>query len=239
MSYLLDDLSRVFTGDALLIRGCGRTDFQQGDARQLFASVHKQLFQLPAPCLVLPGHDYRGLTASSVAEERQFNPRLGGSASVSDFEGYMGQLGLPHPKLIDVAVPANLRCGQSQQPAAEVADPDWADLNFTFGGIWEIAPGALSECCAAVQLVDVREASEYQDALGHIHGAHLMPLGELHDRCHELDAGVPVVAVCRSGTRSAQACVLLGRAGFSQVANLAGGMLRWRDQGLPVEGGLV
>ena len=239
MSYVLDDMSRVFTGDALLIRGCGRTDFQQGDARQLFASVHEQIFQLPAQCLIHPGHDYRGLTASSVAEERQFNPRLGGSASVSDFEGYMGQLGLPHPKLIDVAVPANLRCGQPQQTAADAADPAWADLNFTFGGIWEISPDALSECRAAVQLVDVREASEYDDALGHIAGALLMPLGELPDRCHELDAGAPVVAVCRSGTRSAQACVLLGRAGFKQVANLAGGMLRWRDQGLPVQGGQV
>ena len=239
MSYVLDDMSRVFTGDALLIRGCGRTDFQQGDARQLFASVHEQIFQLPAHCLIHPGHDYRGLTASSVAEERQFNPRLGGSASVSDFEGYMGQLGLPHPKLIDVAVPANLLCGQPQRPTAEGADPDWADLNFTFGGIWEITPDALSECSAAVQLVDVREASEYDDALGHIAGTRLIPLGELPQRCQELDAGAAVVTVCRSGTRSAQACVLLSRAGFSQVANLAGGMLRWRDQGLPVQGGQV
>ena len=239
MSYVLDDLSMVFTGDALLIRGCGRTDFQQGDAQQLFASVHDQIFKLPAHCLIHPGHDYRGLTVSSVAEERRFNPRLGGSASASDFAGYMGQLGLPHPKLIHVAVPANLLCGQPQQPAADGAEPDWADLNFTFSGIWEITPEALSECAAAVQLVDVREASEYDDALGHIAGTRLIPLGELPERCQELDSGAPVVTVCRSGTRSAQACVLLGRAGFGQVANLAGGMLRWRDQGLPVRGGLA
>ena len=241
MSYVLDDESMAFTGDALLIRGCGRTDFQQGSAATLFASVHQQLLSLPAHCLLYPGHDYRGLTASSVAEERSYNPRLGGDASVDDFAGYMNHLGLPHPKLIDIAVPANLRCGQPQQERGDDVAPTWAPLNFTFGGIWEIAPDSLAELigrdAASAQVVDVREASEYVDALGHIGGARLMPLAELAARSAELDRGRPVVAVCRSGTRSAQACVLLARAGFPQVANLAGGMLRWRAQGLAVEGG--
>jgi sulfur dioxygenase len=237
MSYVLDDASMAFTGDALLIRGCGRTDFQQGDAAQLFASVHEQIFTLPPACLVYPGHDYRGLTASSVAEERLYNPRLGGNASATDFAGYMGHLGLAHPKLIDVAVPANLRCGEPPAHQARATDPGWAPLHFTFGGIWEIAPDTLAEWADRVQVVDVRDAPEFSDSLGHLAGARPLPLAELASRSDELDRTRPVVTVCRSGTRSAQACVLLARAGFSQVANLAGGMLRWRAQGHAVVGG--
>ena len=234
-SYVLDDHSMAFTGDALLIRGCGRTDFQQGDAARLYESVHRRLFTLPPPCLLYPGHDYRGLTVSSVAEEVRFNPRLGGAANVSDFVGYMGQLGLPHPKLIDLAVPANLRCGQPQ-PGSVPAEPAWAPLSYTFGGLWEIDPFTLLEHLPRVQVVDVREPAEFGDALGHIAGARLLPLGSLAHDLGLLDPSRPVVTVCRSGTRSAQACVLLARAGFGQVANLAGGMLRWRAQGLPALG---
>ena len=238
LTYVLDDSSHAFTGDALLIRGCGRTDFQQGDAATLFRSVHEQLFSLPGACLLYPGHDYRGLTVSSVDEERRFNPRLGGDASLADFAGYMHHLGLPHPKQIDRAVPANLRCGVLEgDAAAAAAAPAWARLNFTFGGIWEIAPDALAEITAEVQLIDVRERAEFGDALGHIARARLVPLGELAASQGSLDKSRPVVTVCRSGTRSAQACVLLARAGFARVANLAGGMLRWRAMGLPVVGG--
>ncbi len=236
LSYVLDDLTLAFTGDALLIRGCGRTDFQQGSAERLHASVHTQLFSLPPGCLIYPGHDYRGITASSVAEERRYNPRLGGDASLGDFAGYMQHLGLPHPKLIDVAVPANLRCGRLADDATAAAEPSWAPLNFTFAGIWEIDPDALAEHTAGVQLVDVREPSEWNDALGHIRSARLLPLAELAMRQTELDPDQPVVTVCRSGTRSAQACHLLQKAGFLEVANLAGGMLRWRAKGHPVEG---
>jgi sulfur dioxygenase len=134
-------------------------------------------------------------------------------------------------------VPANLRCGQVEDAAAMAAAPGWAPLSLTFGGIWEISPDALAEIAPQVQLVDVREAAEFDDALGHIAQARLLPLAELATRQGELDASRPVVTVCRSGTRSAQACVLLARAGFAQVANLAGGMLRWRAHGLPVVGG--
>lgn len=238
ISYVLDDASMVFTGDTLLIRGCGRTDFQGGSAALLFRSVQEQLFTLPEDCLVFPGHDYRGLAASSVAEERRFNPRLGGDANETDFIGYMSHLGLPHPKQMDVAVPANLRCGRPAQTDGAGLQPTWAALTFTFGGIWEMTPETLAESVASVQVLDVREAQEFNDALGHIPRAQLLPLTELGSRLQELDRQRPVVAVCRSGTRSAQACVLLARAGFSQVANLAGGMLRWRAQGHAVDGGL-
>ncbi len=238
MSYVLDDASRVFTGDTLLIRGCGRTDFQGGSAVLLFRSVQEQLFTLPGDCLVFPGHDYRGLAASSVTEERRYNPRLGGDANETDFIGYMSHLGLPHPKQMDVAVPANLRCGEPAQTDGAALQPTWATLTFTFGGIWEMTPETLSETTAQLQVLDVREASEFNDTLGHIRGAQLLPLTELGSRLHELDRQRPVVAVCRSGTRSAQACVLLARAGFTQVANLAGGMLRWRAHGHAVDGGL-
>jgi glyoxylase-like metal-dependent hydrolase (beta-lactamase superfamily II)/rhodanese-related sulfurtransferase len=238
MSFVLDDQSMAFTGDALLIRGCGRTDFQQGSAPQLYASVHEQIFSLPPGCLLYPGHDYRGLTVSSVAEERLYNPRLGGDSSVGDFAGFMRHLGLPHPKLIDVAVPANLHCGRPQSAVAAPPEPTWAPLTFTFGGIWEISPDVLAESARQVQLVDVREASEFNDALGHIGAARHIPLAELAGRSAELDTRRPVVAVCRSGTRSAQACVLLAKAGFPQVANLAGGMLRWRAQGHATVDGL-
>ena len=237
VTYVLDEESMAFTGDCLLIRGSGRTDFQQGDPRAMYRSVRSQILTLPPGCLLYPAHDYRGLTVTSVAEERRFNPRLGGEIGEGDFVGYMNNLGLPHPKLIDIAVPANLRCGRPAQDGALPAEPGWAPLTFTFAGIWEIQPDALEERAAGIQIVDVREPNEYHGALGRIHGAKLIPLGMLAARAGELARDRPVVAVCRSGARSAQASVLLQRAGFNAVANLAGGMLRWRAEGHPVDGG--
>ena len=242
LSYVMDDRSMAFTGDALLIRGCGRTDFQEGDPRRLFRSVRDKLFSLPDACLLYPAHDYRGLTSSSVAEERMYNPRLAESIVEDDFIGYMTNLGLAHPKLMAVAVPANLRCGRPEQEdnaheAMSAADTDWAPLSCTFAGIWELQPDWLVENSAGVQLIDVREHEEFDGALGHIRGARLIPLGKLKDRFAEIRKDKPAVIVCRSGARSAQATVLLRGAGFGKVANLAGGMLRWRGQRLPVEGG--
>jgi len=234
LTYVLDDESMAFTGDSLLIRGCGRTDFQQGSPQQLFASVHDQILSLPPACLLYPGHDYRGITVTSVAEERRYNPRLGGDVDVGDFTGHMNNLNLPHPKLIAVAVPANLRCGK---PEGEVPTdtPSWAPLTLRFSGVWEIEPMGLLEQLKQVQIVDVREAPEFIDRLGHIHGATLVPLSQLTERMGEFDKEQPIVAVCRSGVRSAQASVLLTKAGFGKVANLAGGMLRWKIEGYPVE----
>lgn len=111
------DPAMVFTGDALLIRGCGRTDFQQGDPHALYRSVHGKLLTLPPHTLVYPGHDYKGLTVSTVGEELALNPRLGGGKTEDEFVAIMKGLVLPMPKKIDVAVPANLNCGVSK-PAA-------------------------------------------------------------------------------------------------------------------------
>ena len=112
--YLLESVGagRVFTGDALLIDGCGRTDFQNGDAATLYRSVHEKIFALPPDTLVYPGHDYQQRRVSSVAQERDRNPRLGGGKSVEEFTAIMAALNLPRPKNMDVAVPANRQCGQ-------------------------------------------------------------------------------------------------------------------------------
>jgi sulfur dioxygenase len=236
LTYVTDDCHAAFTGDALLIRGCGRTDFQQGSAQTLYRSVHEQIFTLPEACLLYPGHDYRGLTVTSVGEEKLFNPRLGGQILREDFVGYMNNLGLPHPKQMDIAVPANLRCGRPDKESA-VAPQDWAPLTYTFAGILEVQPHWLEEHLRDVQIVDVRESSEFNGALGHVPGAILIPLGSLTERSSELAKDKPIVTVCRSGARSAQATVLLGKAGFTRAANLSGGMLRWRAQRLTVEGG--
>ena len=235
LSYVLDDLSMAFTGDALLIRGCGRTDFQQGDAHALYRSVRGEVFSLPDACLLYPGHDYRGLTSTSVGEEKLYNPRLAESVGEEDFVGYMTHLGLPHPKQMEHAVPANLHCGKPK--SAPPQDPDWAPLTYTFAGIWEVQPAWLEEHLREVQIVDVREPDEFNGVLGHLPGARLLPLGSLTEKQGTLEKQKPIVVVCRSGARSAQATVILGKAGFQRVANLSGGMLRWRAQRLAVEGG--
>lgn len=107
--YLVD--GRVFTGDALLIDGCGRTDFQGGSAATLYRSVQDKLFSLPEETLVYPAHDYQGRQVSSIGQERVRNPRLGAGKSVEDFVAIMAALDLPYPKKIDIAVPANRRAG--------------------------------------------------------------------------------------------------------------------------------
>lgn len=238
LTYLLDDERKAFTGDTLLVRGCGRTDFQQGDARAMYRSIQTQIFSLPDETQLYPGHDYRGITMTTVAEERRFNPRLGGKISEDDFVGYMDNLGLPHPKQIDIAVPANLQCGRPESGEAPDKGPDWAPLVYTFGGIWEIDPQWLEEHLSAVQIIDVREPEEFSGPLGHIPTARSLPLGELAARVAEIDKDIPVVTVCRAGGRSAQATVILKRGGLENTANLAGGMLRWRSRGFAVSGGI-
>jgi glyoxylase-like metal-dependent hydrolase (beta-lactamase superfamily II) len=110
--YVAGEGGRVFTGDALLIDGCGRTDFQNGDAATLYRSVHEKIFALPGETLVYPGHDYQQRHVSSVAQERERNPRLGDGKSMEEFVAIMGALNLPRPKKMDFAVPANRECGQ-------------------------------------------------------------------------------------------------------------------------------
>jgi sulfur dioxygenase len=235
ISLVLDNETMAFTGDCLLIRGTGRTDFQQGDPRAMFRAIHSEIFTLPEACLLYPAHDYRGLSVTSVGEERRFNPRLGGELCEDDFTGYMTNLRLPHPRQLDVAVPANLKCGVAASDPTQMAEPGWAPLTYTFAGIWEINAQWLEENLGSVQIVDVREPAEFEGPLGRIPEARLISLGELAGRAGELEQDRPIVTVCRAGGRSAQATVILKQAGFQTVANLAGGMLRWRAEGRVVE----
>ena len=119
-AYLVDagGCARVFTGDALMIDGCGRTDFQNGDSATLYRSVHEKIFTLPGDTLVYPGHDYQHRRVSSVTQERERNPRLGGGKSLQEFVAIMEALDLPRPMKMDVAVPANRACGETGEGTA-------------------------------------------------------------------------------------------------------------------------
>ena len=110
-SYVLDGGVAVFTGDTLLVRGCGRTDFQVGSSDALYDSVTNVLFTLPPNCTVYPAHDYNGYTSSTIREEKALNPRLGAGRSKADFMAIMAALQLPRPAKMDIAVPAILNCG--------------------------------------------------------------------------------------------------------------------------------
>jgi glyoxylase-like metal-dependent hydrolase (beta-lactamase superfamily II) len=120
-SYVVDTGSHrmVFTGDGLLIDGCGRTDFQSGDAATLYHSIHDKLFSLPDETLVYPGHDYAGRQVSTIGQEKRRNPRLAGK-SEAEFVAIMAGLNLASPQKIDVTVPVNRRCGEdsAQRPGA-------------------------------------------------------------------------------------------------------------------------
>lgn len=232
LSFVAADRTVVFTGDALLVRGTGRTDFQQGDARRLFHSIRERLFTLPDDCAVYPGHDYDGRTSSTIGEERRFNPRIGGDVREEDFVGYMTNLGLPHPKQLDIALPANLRCGEPEDGRVPTG-PDWGPVVVTYAGLTEIAPEWVARHRSDVNVLDVRSSAEFDGELGHIAGAKLVPLEELRARVSEVTNDKPTVVVCQTGKRSALATVILRKAGLDRVANIAGGMVRWRELGLP------
>jgi glyoxylase-like metal-dependent hydrolase (beta-lactamase superfamily II)/rhodanese-related sulfurtransferase len=231
-SLVLDGERMVFTGDALLVRGAGRTDFQAGCPHELFRSIKQQLFTLPDDCLLYPAHDYEGRTASTIGEEKTYNPRIGGDAREEDFVGYMTNLALPHPKQIDVALPANMRSGRPEDGRVPGA-ADWGPVVTTYAGIAEIDPEWVALHRDDVQVLDVRTAAEYEGELGHIDDARLIPLDDLRVRVGEVDGDKPVVVVCRTGKRSGMATLILRKAGHARVANLAGGMMRWRELGLP------
>jgi sulfur dioxygenase len=114
LTYVHADSKRAFTGDALLIRGCGRTDFQQGDSGLLYDSIHKQILSLPDDFFLYPAHDYKGLTVTTVLEEKRYNARV--TKSKEEFIKIMANLNLPYPRMIDVALPANLVCGLGELP---------------------------------------------------------------------------------------------------------------------------
>tara|TARA_R110002110_G_scaffold415816_1_gene656601 strand:+ start:10057 stop:11100 length:1044 start_codon:yes stop_codon:yes gene_type:complete len=224
MSYVLADQSMVFTGDTLLIRGCGRSDFQHGSARTLYESITTRLFSLPDACLVYPAHDYNGRTVSSIGEEKAFNARVGGGANETDFVEYMNAMKLPHPKKIDEAVPANLRSGcpeDGQLPRR----PDWADIRLTYAGVPEIDAEWLERHLDEVTVLDVRLGEEVRDCpfTGRLVDIHI-PLDELQARVDEVPGDKPVVALCRSGRRSALAVKILNDEGFERVASLSQGL---------------
>ena len=231
-SFVTADRKMVFTGDALLVRSAGRTDFQGGDARRLFRSIQEQLFVLPDDCIVYPGHDYDGRTSSTIGEERLFNPRIGGGAHEEDFVGYMRNLALPHPKQIAIAVPANMRAGEPEEGHAQTVTP-WGPVVRTYAGLPEIAPEWVARHRQEVHVLDVRTQAEFDGELGHLSGAQLIPLDDLRARVSEVIADKPVVVVCQTGRRSGMGTVILAKAGITRVANIAGGMVKWRDLALP------
>ena len=210
----------AFTGDALFIRGCGRTDFQQGDAATLYRSVHGQIFSLPEDTIVYPGHDYRGHTMSTVAEEKAHNPRLNANITEVGFVEIMDGLNLAHPKRIHEALPANLACGLSRHDDADksagsvVKQLSANRLDDLYGGL----------------VIDVRTHEDFEGELGHLPDAVLAPLSELRQQAAAWPRDVPILVVCRSGKRSSQGCSMLSEMGFTDITNLSGGMIAWRAQ---------
>jgi sulfur dioxygenase len=229
LSFVLSDQSMVFTGDTLLIRGCGRSDFQEGDAARLFDSITRQIFVLPDDCAIYPAHDYSGRTRSSVAEEKAHNPRVGGNANERDFVQYMNAMQLPHPKKIDEALPANMRSGMPADGSLP-EEPDWADIRVSFAGVPEVQPEWVVQNQPSVTILDVREADEIDESLNGLMNLVHIPLAQLRARVDEVPRDKPVVTLCRSGKRSSLALGILKAAGHSQVANIQGGMLHWHQQ---------
>jgi len=228
LTYVLDDQAMAFTGDALLVRGSGRCDFQQGDPATLWRSIHEQIFSLPDFCLLYPGHDYMGRMVTSVAEEKAFNARLGGAADERDFIGHMKAMNLPHPHRIAEALPGNLRSGQ---PAHPQSAPDWAPLERSYAGFPQLNPSWVAAHLQELTILDVRSQEELQGTDSCIAGSLNIPLPELADRLAEVPQDLPVVVVCHSGSRSALATQLLIQAGLPQVANLRGGLIAWEQAG--------
>ncbi|WP_416223485.1 MBL fold metallo-hydrolase [Synechococcus sp. CBW1107] len=233
ISFVLDDQSMAFTGDALLVRGCGRCDFQQGNAHTLWNSITEQLLTLPESCMLYPGHDYTGRSVTSVAEEKAFNARLGGNASERDFVGHMENMKLPHPHKIAEALPGNMRSGKPREAATA---PAWAPLARSYAGLPELTPAWVVAHQGEVTVLDVRSAEEFNGPDGRVADSLLIPLPELEAQSAQIPADRPVVVVCHSGSRSALATQQLLKAGRAQVANLRGGLSRWAAEGYPLEG---
>ncbi|MCT0198612.1 MBL fold metallo-hydrolase [Synechococcus sp. CS-1325] len=231
LSFVLDDHALAFTGDALLVRGCGRCDFQQGNAHTLWASITGQILSLPDTCLLYPGHDYTGRSVTSVAEEKAFNARLGGNATERDFVGHMEAMKLPHPHRIAEALPGNMRSGKPRQAAAA---PAWAPLARSYAGLPELNSAWVVAHQSDLTVLDVRSTEEFNGPDGRVAGSLLIPLPELEGRFGEIPVDRPLVVVCHSGSRSALATQQLLKAGRQQVANLHGGLSRWAAEGFPL-----
>jgi sulfur dioxygenase len=225
-SFLMGD--RVFTGDTLLIRGTGRTDFQNGSARDQYDSLFKKLLKLPDETLVYPAHDYKGDTVSTIGEEKRCNPRLQ-VRSVDEYVELMSRLNLPNPKLMDVAVPANMRVGLAQD---EIARKGWAVTPAE-------AMGLIGKADAA--LIDLRERAE-REKHGVIPGSLHAPYPDLQANIrkggmlHELACATSkrLVFYCAFGERSAMAVEAAQDAGIGSACHIHGGLDAWRKAGGPL-----
>jgi sulfur dioxygenase len=225
-SFVMQD--RVFTGDTLLIRGTGRTDFQNGDPRAQYESLFGRLLRLPDETLVYPAHDYKGETVSTIGEEKAFNPRLQ-VKSVEDYVALMNNLNLPNPKMMDVAVPANMRVGFAQD---EIARRGWAHSAREALG--------LADRTDAV-LIDLRESSE-REKHGIIPGSLHAPYPELQTNIgpggmlHALASrtGKRLVFYCAFGERSAMAVQAAQDAGLACASHIHGGIDAWKKANGPL-----
>jgi sulfur dioxygenase len=221
----------VLTGDTLMIRGTGRSDFAGGDPGAQYDAITGKLFRLPDETLVFPAHDYRGNLSSTIGDEKRSNPRVAGRTREAYID-LMNNLGLPLPDKIQ-------ECLQPNETALEddrLRFPTLAELNK----VRQRAPQEVQVdlgSSSAPLILDVREPEEFDGELGHIPGAVLIPLQDLPVRAAEIEVHKerPVVVVCRAGVRSTTAAAILTGLGFEQVSNLKGGMLDWSDQGLAVE----
>jgi sulfur dioxygenase len=219
-SFLMRD--RVFTGDTLLIRGTGRTDFQNGDSRMQYESLFGKLLRLPDETLVFPAHDYKGDTVSTIGEEKRYNPRLQ-VKSIDDYVALMASLNLPNPKMMDVAVPSNMKIGLAQQ---EIARRGWA---------LDAAQAIALVGRPDVAFVDLRETSERQKH-GSIPGALHAPYGDLPENVRaggmlrELARANDkrIVFYCAFGERSAMAVQAAQDAGLLSALHVEGGIDAWK-----------
>jgi sulfur dioxygenase len=213
LSYILihDEQTYAFTGDALMIRGCGRTDFQEGSSEKLYQSIHEQLFTLPDNTVIYPAHNYKGILSSTIGEEKRYNPRLNLENSKEQFIKIMSDLKLSPPKKISEALPANQMCG------------------FTYT-LEEKTPNKITNI-NAYRIIDVREQSEFDGPLGHIPASESIPLASLKEKAAEWNRNQPLLLVCRSGFRSSVACKVLREMSFMNITNLAGGMIAWNKKG--------
>jgi len=227
-THLHADHIRVFTGDTLLIRGTGRTDFQNGDPRAQYDSIFNKLLKLPDATLVYPAHDYKGDTVSTIGEEKLFNPRLK-VKSMDEYAELMNNLKLPNPKMMDVAVPANMRVGLHQE---EVARKGWA---------LTVADAIALRGKPDLALIDLREKSE-REKHGVIPGSLHLPYPQLPAEIgpggilHELAAasGKRLVFYCAFGERSAMAVQAAQDAGLKTACHIAGGIDAWKKASGPL-----
>jgi sulfur dioxygenase len=225
-SFLLAD--RVFTGDTLLIRGTGRTDFQNGDPRAQYDSIFNKLMKLPDETLVYPAHDYKGESVSTIGEEKNFNPRLR-VKSIDEYVDLMNNLKLPNPKMMDVAVPANMHVGLRQE---EIARQGWA---------LSVAEAMAMRGRNDVALIDLREKSE-REKHGVIPGSLHAPYPDLAENIsaggmlHELAeaTGKRIVFYCAYGERSAMAVQAAQDAGLKTACHIEGGVNAWKKANGPL-----